>query len=87
MSPSEEKRTSFWVRERRIKSFVAGQVMVFVRDWVESHPVLWGVSLYLLCVERGIQTSWMVLQVKEREGEDRVMTYPMGNFFSALAIV
>lgn len=51
MRPSEEKRTSFWVRERRIRSFVAGQVMVFVRDWVESHPV------------------------------------PMGNFFSALAIV
>jgi len=29
----------------------------------------------------------MVLQVKERQGEDKVMIYPMGNFFSALAIV
>lgn len=38
MSPSEEKRTSFWVRERRIRSFVAGQEMVFVRGWGESHP-------------------------------------------------
>lgn len=29
--PSEEKTISFWVRERWIRSFVAGQVMAFVR--------------------------------------------------------
>jgi hypothetical protein len=40
--PSEEKRISFWVRERRIKSFVAGQVMAFVRGCGESHPDLLG---------------------------------------------
>lgn len=42
MRPSEEKRTSFWVRERRIRSLVAGQVMVFVRGWEESQPDLGG---------------------------------------------
>jgi hypothetical protein len=38
VSPSEEKRTSFWLRERWIRSFVAGQVIVFVRGYGESQP-------------------------------------------------
>lgn len=42
MRPSEVKRMSFWERERRIRSFVAGQVGALVRGWGESHPDLWG---------------------------------------------
>jgi hypothetical protein len=38
--PSEVKRMLFCVKERRIRSFVAGQVMAFVRGWEESQPDL-----------------------------------------------
>jgi len=44
VSPSDEKRISFWVRERWIRSFVRGQIEA-VRDSGDSQPDLWvGVS-------------------------------------------
>lgn len=38
MSPSLEKRTSFCVMERRIRSFVRGQTIGCVSGEEESHP-------------------------------------------------
>lgn len=38
MSPSEEKITSFWVRERWIRLVVRGQVVDVVRGAGESQP-------------------------------------------------
>ena len=48
MRPSEEKRISFWVRERWIRSFVRGQVMRLVRGCEESQLDLWGVLVKAL---------------------------------------
>ena len=48
MRPSEEKMISFWASERRIRSFVAGQLMAFVRGWGESQPdLVWGLVCFL----------------------------------------
>lgn len=40
MRPSEENRMLFWTMERRMRSFVAVQVMTFVSGCDESHPDL-----------------------------------------------
>lgn len=42
MRPSEEKRISFWVRERAMRSWVRAQVVVGVRGLGDSQPDLGG---------------------------------------------
>ena len=42
MSPSLEKRISFWAIERRIRSFVRGQTIGWVSGEEESQPLPMG---------------------------------------------